>query len=147
MFRPFFYVNEQFWITIILDKYQGAFVCVYDQNYALAIITQLKKEECAILSARETQCQSKQKNMKAQYVQTGTLRFHLSFHFTKPLLSGPKYFWTNNCLDKCSGTFLCVYNKHYALVLVTQPNQNVMCNPLRQEYLVFIYCSILQNHF
>ena len=40
----------------VLDRCWGAFVCVYDQNYALVIVTQPKKEEFPIQLARISQC-------------------------------------------------------------------------------------------
>ena len=49
--------------------------------------------------------------------------FHFSFNFTKPFLSGSKYIWRTNCLDKCSGTFVSVYNQYYALVVVINQNK------------------------
>ena len=41
--KPFLSGSKQFWRTKILDKSQGVFVCVYDQNCALVIVTQQKK--------------------------------------------------------------------------------------------------------
>ena len=40
--KPFLSGSKQFWRTKILDKCQGDFVCLYDQNYALVIVTQPK---------------------------------------------------------------------------------------------------------
>ena len=40
---------------LILDKCWGDFVCVYDQNYVLVIVTQPKQGECAINLDMKTQ--------------------------------------------------------------------------------------------
>ena len=119
---------KQFWTTKCLDKCQDAFVCVYEQNYALVIVTQ-----------PET------RNLPS--INTGRLSFYLSFIFTKPFLSGSKQFWKSNCLDKYQGAFVCVYDQNYALVILIQPKKVGMSNMFRQEELAFIYHSILQNHF
>ena len=51
-------------------------MCVYDQTYALEIVTQLKKEKCAIRLDKKTQ-------------------FLFSFKFTKPFLSWSKQLMEN----------------------------------------------------
>ena len=51
--EPFLTRSEQFWKTNCLDKYQGAFVCVYDQDYALVIVIQPKKVGMSNLFRRE----------------------------------------------------------------------------------------------
>ena len=89
---------------------------------------------------------SNQKNSNVQYVQTGTLSFHFSFNFTKPFLSGSKYIWRTNCLDKCSGTFEYVYDQHYALAIVTQPKKEECAIPLdkntQYSFIVQFYRTI-----
>ena len=59
--------------------------------------------------------------------------FHFSFNFTKPFLSGSMYIWRNNCLHKCSGTFVYVYDQHYAIVLVTQTKKKDCAIPLDRK--------------
>ena len=72
---------KQFWGTQILDKCQGAFVCEYDQNYEIKIVTQ-------------------QKNRILQSVSLERLFVHFTFKYTKPFLSESKQFWRNTFLDK-----------------------------------------------
>ena len=96
--EPFLSGSEQFWRTKSFDECQGAFVCVYNQNNTIVILTQPKKRN-------------------VQSVYTGRLSFHLSFNFTKPFLSGSDQFWRTKLLNKCSGTFVCVYDQNYAIVI------------------------------
>ena len=46
--------SEKVLITKRLDKCWGAFVCVYDQNYALVILTQPKTKMCKIFRLEES---------------------------------------------------------------------------------------------
>ena len=46
--KLFLFGCKKFWITTLLDKCYGAFVFVYDQNYAVVIVNQPKREECYI---------------------------------------------------------------------------------------------------
>ena len=80
----------------------GRFVCVYDQNYAIVIVTQ-------------------QKN--CQYNWPGKYSVNFSFKYTKLFWSETKQFWRTKILDKCSGAFVFVYDQNYALVIVTQPKK------------------------
>ena len=57
-------------------------MCVHDERYAIILVTQQKK-----------------RNMQPVYARR--LRFHFTFNFTKPFVSGSKKFWTTNIKDKC----------------------------------------------
>ena len=65
-------------------------MCVYDQNYAIVIVTQQKEEECAIRLDRKTQF----------FISHSTLQNHF--------LSGSKQFWRTKILYECYGAFVCV---------------------------------------
>ena len=102
--KPFLYGSKKFWRTKFVDKYQGAFVCVYDQNYAIVLVTQ-------------------QKNRTWQYIYAKILSVHLSFKYAKPFMSGYKQFWRAKLSDKCYGAFVCAYDQNYTFPIVTQPKR------------------------
>ena len=102
VYKTFFSGSKQFCIIKLLDKYQGPCVFVYDQNYALAIVTHPKKEN-------------------SRSVLPGRLCVHILFKGTQQFLSVFKQFQRTNFLDKCQGAFVCVYDQNYSLVIVIQP--------------------------
>ena len=55
IYKPFLSETKQFWITKILHNCESA-LCVYDQNYALVIVTQSKRGEFPNKLARIIQC-------------------------------------------------------------------------------------------
>ena len=42
--KIFLYGYSQFWKNLFLDKYKGYFVCMYDAQYALVIVTEPNRE-------------------------------------------------------------------------------------------------------
>ena len=71
--KPFLSWSKQFCRTKIVDKCKRAFVFVYNQSYALVIVTQ-------------------QKEWNWQNILPGILSVHLLFKYTKPFFKGHSNF-------------------------------------------------------
>ena len=50
-------------------------------------------------------------------------------------------------LTQVLGCFVCVYDKNYAIVIVTQQKKRVISNPIGQDKSVLIFHSNIQKYF
>ena len=126
--QSFFYGSEQIWRTKVLQKCQGAFVCVYDQNPTIVIVTQPKRQKYLIHLDRKT---------------------NISFliQVFRPFFSVLKQIRITKVLDKCQDNFICVYDRNHSIVIKNETKkrnvQSIQTGKLSSNFSH----STLQNHF